>query len=178
MARIVGVDIEPRAATLATPDVEIVIGDQADPAFLARLARELGRIDVLIDDGGHMRSSSDLPAPVSRDRADGVPGRGPAHELLAEFGGGLRASGCSSSTRRGSSTSSTPAHPRTLRAAKSEVARSTWFGQLHDSNVFEKRPKAPPEARLTGRMSFLRSTNSMTAAVAQRAVPVRQRTAP
>ena len=53
MARIIGVDIEPRAATLATPELEIVIGDQADPAFLARLARQVGRIDVLIDDGGH-----------------------------------------------------------------------------------------------------------------------------
>ena len=53
MARIIGVDIEPRAATLATPELEIVIGDQAEPAFLARLARQVGRIDVLIDDGGH-----------------------------------------------------------------------------------------------------------------------------
>ena len=53
MARIVGVDIEPRTAALATADTEIMIGDQADPAFLARLARQVGRIDVLIDDGGH-----------------------------------------------------------------------------------------------------------------------------
>ncbi len=52
-AKIVGVDIEPRAAELETPGTEIVIGDQADPAFLERLAEHVGPIDVLIDDGGH-----------------------------------------------------------------------------------------------------------------------------
>lgn len=52
-ARIVGVDINPRALQLAEPGIEILIGDQADPAFLQQLAAKLGRIDILIDDGGH-----------------------------------------------------------------------------------------------------------------------------
>lgn len=33
--------------------VKVFIGDQGDKAFLNRLAREIPRIDVLIDDGGH-----------------------------------------------------------------------------------------------------------------------------
>jgi 23S rRNA U2552 (ribose-2'-O)-methylase RlmE/FtsJ len=52
-ARIVGVDINPKCATLAEPQIEIHIGDQADRAFLRRLADDVGDIDVLIEDGGH-----------------------------------------------------------------------------------------------------------------------------
>ena len=52
-ARIIGVDIEERARALAAPGTEILIGDQADPAFLQQLAARSGSIDILIDDGGH-----------------------------------------------------------------------------------------------------------------------------
>lgn len=52
-ARIIGVDINPRALQLQEPGIEIVIGDQSDPKFLQSLAARLGVIDVLIDDGGH-----------------------------------------------------------------------------------------------------------------------------
>ncbi len=52
-ARIVGVDVDPRVLELNLPGIEIIIGDQGDRAFLARLAAEVGPIDILIDDGGH-----------------------------------------------------------------------------------------------------------------------------
>ena len=35
---------------------EVRIGSQADPAFLNSVVAEMGGIDVLIDDGGHMAS--------------------------------------------------------------------------------------------------------------------------
>jgi cephalosporin hydroxylase len=52
-ARIIGVDINPKCAALAEPQIEIVIGDQEDRAFLRKLADEVGPVDVLIEDGGH-----------------------------------------------------------------------------------------------------------------------------
>lgn len=52
-ARIVGVDIDPRCAALSDDRAEVVIGDQADRVFLARLRDEYGPFDVVIDDGGH-----------------------------------------------------------------------------------------------------------------------------
>lgn len=52
-ARIFGVDINPKCAALAERQVEIVIGDQEDRAFLRSLAARVGGIDVLIEDGGH-----------------------------------------------------------------------------------------------------------------------------
>jgi cephalosporin hydroxylase len=52
-ARITGVDIMPKCATLAEDRIDIVIGDQEDRTFLRSLARKLGSVDVLIEDGGH-----------------------------------------------------------------------------------------------------------------------------
>jgi 23S rRNA U2552 (ribose-2'-O)-methylase RlmE/FtsJ len=53
-ARIVGVDIDPRCASLTEEQIEVRIGDQADRAFLESLRNELDQIDVVVDDGAHM----------------------------------------------------------------------------------------------------------------------------
>ena len=92
-ARIVGVDINPRALALAEPGIEIVIGDQADPAFLQQLAARVGRIDVLIDDGGHamlqqLRTVQGLYSAVGDD---GIVLVEDAHtSYWREYGGGYR----------------------------------------------------------------------------------------
>jgi len=52
-ARIIGVDINPKCATLAEPQIEVVIGDQENREFLRSLAASVGEVDVLIEDGGH-----------------------------------------------------------------------------------------------------------------------------
>ena len=52
-AQIVGVDINPQCAALAEPGIEIVIGDQEDPATHKRLRDRFGEFDIVIDDGGH-----------------------------------------------------------------------------------------------------------------------------
>ena len=52
-AHITGVDIKPRCAKLAEDRVDIVIGDQSDRNFLRDLGKQLGKIDILIEDGGH-----------------------------------------------------------------------------------------------------------------------------
>ena len=51
--RIVGLDIDPRCAALAEDGIEILIGDQADRAFLAEVRRRHPHVDIVIDDGGH-----------------------------------------------------------------------------------------------------------------------------
>jgi cephalosporin hydroxylase len=52
-ARIFGVDIDPRCRELGEDQIEIIIGDQEDREFLASLRERVGRIDVVIEDGGH-----------------------------------------------------------------------------------------------------------------------------
>ena len=55
-ARIVGIDINPECTAYAEDQVEVLIGDQEDRAFLRSLAELIPTIDVLIDDGGHTMS--------------------------------------------------------------------------------------------------------------------------
>lgn len=51
--KIFGVDINPHCKTLEEDRIEIYIGDQEDRKFLKTLAKDIPRIDILIDDGGH-----------------------------------------------------------------------------------------------------------------------------
>lgn len=52
-ARIIGVDITPGCKAFEEDQIEIMIGSQDDPNFLEKLKREVSKIDILIDDGGH-----------------------------------------------------------------------------------------------------------------------------
>ena len=48
-----GVDINPDVKQFEEDRIKIIVGDQADREFLRGLARDVSRIDILIDDGGH-----------------------------------------------------------------------------------------------------------------------------
>ncbi|WP_253283610.1 class I SAM-dependent methyltransferase [Ruegeria atlantica] len=52
-ARIIGVELNPGAKRWEQEGFEIFIGSQSDPAFLEKLANEIGEIDIVLDDGGH-----------------------------------------------------------------------------------------------------------------------------
>jgi len=52
-ARIIGVDILEECKKLEEKRVEIYIGDQEDREFLRKLMKEIGPVDVVIEDGGH-----------------------------------------------------------------------------------------------------------------------------
>ena len=52
-ARIFGIDINPHCKQLEEDQVTIFIGDQENRTFLGELAKQIPRIDILIDDGGH-----------------------------------------------------------------------------------------------------------------------------
>ena len=52
-AHITGVDIDPRCAQFVEDGIDVVIGDQEDRGFLRSLAEKVGKVDVLIEDGGH-----------------------------------------------------------------------------------------------------------------------------
>jgi hypothetical protein len=52
-ARIIGVDQNPIAEKMREQGFELFIGDQASPEFWQKFYREVGPIDILLDDGGH-----------------------------------------------------------------------------------------------------------------------------
>jgi hypothetical protein len=53
LAKIVGIDIEPSCRKHEAPGIFVRIGDQGDPAFLAKVIEEFGIPDVVLDDGSH-----------------------------------------------------------------------------------------------------------------------------
>lgn len=53
-ATIFGIDVDPACAGRADPPNQVRIGSQADPEFLRATIREMGGLDIVLDDGSHM----------------------------------------------------------------------------------------------------------------------------
>jgi limonene-1,2-epoxide hydrolase len=53
-AIIFGIDIDPKCAEAQNEGIEVRIGSQDDPAFLASVIAEMGGVDVVLDDGSHV----------------------------------------------------------------------------------------------------------------------------
>lgn len=52
-ALIIGVDVNPECKQFETGNTKIFIGSQQDEKFLSELIRQIPRVDILLDDGGH-----------------------------------------------------------------------------------------------------------------------------
>lgn len=52
-ARVAGIDVQGSFDHLSQDNIEVFIGSQDDPKFLKEVGDKLGKIDILIDDGGH-----------------------------------------------------------------------------------------------------------------------------
>lgn len=52
-ARIIGIDLNPLAKKMEQEGFEIFIGNQSDPKFWKDFYEKNGKIDILLDDGGH-----------------------------------------------------------------------------------------------------------------------------
>lgn len=61
-AVLVGMDIDPAAQAACRGKFDVVVGDQTDPDFLARVVAEYGPFDVIIDDGGHTMAQQRISA--------------------------------------------------------------------------------------------------------------------
>lgn len=52
-SRIIGIDLNPDTKQFEQSGIEIYIGDQSNPQFWSNFFKEVGNIDILLDDGGH-----------------------------------------------------------------------------------------------------------------------------
>jgi hypothetical protein len=52
-ARIIGIDLNPDAKKFEKYGFEILIGSQKDEKFLEDVKKKVGKIDIVLDDGGH-----------------------------------------------------------------------------------------------------------------------------
>ncbi len=59
-ARIIGIDMNPDAKKLEKEGFEIFIGNQSDEKFWDNFFKKVGKIDILLDDGGHQNKQQIL----------------------------------------------------------------------------------------------------------------------
>lgn len=157
-ARIIGVDIDERCATLAERGIEVVIGDQADPEFLRSLAARFGPVDVVIEDGGHTMEQQLTTFremwPAIRD--GGVYLVEDLHtSYWQEYGGGYRRPGTFIEYAKTLVDSVNAWHSRDEHSfTVDDHTRSVRGMHIYDSIiVFDKAPVVKPEHRQIGRPS-------------------------
>jgi hypothetical protein len=157
--RIYGVDIDARCAACAGEGISVLIGDQADRIFLARLRRELPRIDVLIDDGSHhvadqMVTFEELFPHLSET---GLYLCEDVHTSYWEkYGGGLAKPGTFIEFSKALVDRLNAWHWQDIeRASADQFARGAWSIAFYRSVVVvEKRPMAPPRDCKRGESRF------------------------
>ena len=52
-AKIIGIELNPEAKKLEKYGFKIFTGDQSDSKFWEKFYKKIGKIDILLDDGGH-----------------------------------------------------------------------------------------------------------------------------
>lgn len=52
-ARIIGIDLNPKCKKFEEKGIEVFIGDQSNPKFWKYFFRKVGKVDIILDDGGH-----------------------------------------------------------------------------------------------------------------------------
>lgn len=159
-AKIVGVDINPRASRFADDQVDIVIGDQSDRAFLKRLRDQYSNIDILLDDGGHSMAQqiTTFEEMFPAVQENGVYMVEDVHtSYWPEYGGGLNNPGSFIEYSKKLVDELNAWHVREWSGkGRSPVASGAYSMTYYDSIlVLEKRKKLPPEALMTGKLSFL-----------------------
>jgi hypothetical protein len=61
-ARIIGIDLNPIAKKWEKDGFQIYIGSQSDPMFWRKFFRQEGRVDIILDDGGHTNEQQIITA--------------------------------------------------------------------------------------------------------------------
>ena len=158
-ARLIGVDIEPRASALAEPGTDVLIGDQADPEFLKRIAQHAGPIDVLIDDGGHRMEQqvNTFRYLYGSIKPDGVYLCEDVHtSYWAEFGGGYRMRGSFIEFAKTLVDQLNAIHSEEPERFQPDIFTATTDSiTFYDSVVvIEKRARTPPEMVKAGTAFF------------------------
>ena len=157
--RVVGIDIDPRCRQFEDASTKILIGDQADRAFLAEVRRAVPRIDILIDDGGHtmQQQIATLEELYLHIQPSGVYLCEDVHtSFVPEYGGGFRRPGTFLEYAKGLVDNLYAWYSRDKEhLAVNEFTVSTFAAHFYDSIlVLEKRPIDHPRASKTGKPSF------------------------
>lgn len=162
-ATIWGVDINPEVKQFEEDRVRVIVGDQADREFLRTLARDVPRIDVLIDDGGHtmLQQRTTMEELFGKVDANGVYICEDLHtSYWREFGGGHLDPRSFVEFSKNYIDRLNAWHSQDLQSLDvSEFTRTAHSMHYYDSIlVIEKRPREKPEARKIGMQTLPESS--------------------
>ena len=88
-SRIIGIDLNPKAKEYEKFGFEIFIGDQENPGFWKKFYNKVGKIDILLDDGGHtdIQQIQTLISSINKIKENGIIAIEDVHtSYLTEFG--------------------------------------------------------------------------------------------
>lgn len=159
-ARIIGVDINPRCKELEEDQVKIYIGDQEDRTFLRKLAKEVGRVDIVIEDGGHTMGQQiatfEEIYPIVRPEGGVFLIEDLHTSYWPEYSGGYRKQGTFIEYAKGLVDKLNAWHSHDSTSFQvDDFTRTTHSMHFYDSiAVFEKQPIEEPYHLQTGKLSF------------------------
>lgn len=88
-SRIIGIDLNPKSKNYEKYGFEIFIGDQEDENFWKNFYKKIGKIDILLDDGGHtdIQQTQTLISSINNIKENGIIAIEDVHtSYLTEFG--------------------------------------------------------------------------------------------
>lgn len=155
-AKIYGVDINPICKPFEEKQIKIFIGDQEDRGFLHLLQKEIGLIDIVIDDGGHysQQQISTFKGLFPYVAKDGIYLVEDLHtSYWPEYGGGLRKDGTFIEYAKGMIDQINAWHLPSM--THDNITTSATGLHFYDSVlVVEKQPHPKSRTSMTGLESF------------------------
>ena len=88
-SRIIGIDLNPKSKLYEKYGFEIFIGDQEDSKFWKSFYKKVGKVDILLDDGGHtdLQQTQTLISSINNIKLNGLIAIEDVHtSYFAEFG--------------------------------------------------------------------------------------------
>lgn len=158
-ARIYGLDVNPECKKLEEENIRIFTGSQSDRNFLRNLKKQIPRIDILIDDGGHTMTQQIVTFEELYDHVkdDGVYLCEDIHtSYWLKFGGGYRRRGTFIEYTKHFIDRLNAYHSEQSSLQVSDFTRTTNSIHYYDSIiVLEKRRRVEPYQEKTGTPSFV-----------------------
>jgi hypothetical protein len=157
-ARIYGIDIDPRCKQVEEQNVTVFIGSQSDRQFLREVKRQIPKVDILIDDGGHTMDQQIVSYEELFDvvKDDGVYLCEDLHtSYWPSFGGGYKRKGTFIEYSKNFIDYLNAYHSKQRALKVNDFTQTVDSVHYYDSIiVIEKTKRTPPVDKMTGTLTF------------------------
>ncbi len=157
-ANIYGIDIDPLCKKVEEPQIKVFIGDQSDRNFLSSFKRDVPKLDIVIDDGGHTMaqqkiSFEELYPHLSENGVYIVEDTHTSY--WPRYGGGYHKDGTFIEMTKGLIDDLHAWHSKDRALQVSDMTRSLYSLHIYNSVVvFEKRKVGPANRSKSGLISL------------------------